>query len=182
MATTSTPTSSTTASQAVRQLVVFSLHGEHYALAITSVREIIRYRPPRPIGSTNSLLQGVISLRGHIVPVCDLSSRLGNVLEIRDGSRILIVETSEAVFGLIVDTVDEVLLVPTDQIEPMPVAENGLGDQIATIDERLIILIDAEQNLAGVLVTPPLHICTARPAAGHSQSHAMIDTAPVSSE
>jgi chemotaxis signal transduction protein len=72
---TSTPSMTTT--ELEQQLVVFSLQGEHYALPITLVRKIIRYKPPRSIGQAYGLIQGVISVRGKILPICDLSSRLG---------------------------------------------------------------------------------------------------------
>jgi purine-binding chemotaxis protein CheW len=134
-----------------QQLVVFSMHDEQYALPITGIREIIRYRPSRSVGAGGGVVQGVINLRGQVIPICDLSSRLGEMLEIREDSRILIIDTSDAVIGLIVDTVDEVMLVTADQIEDLPVSETGLGNQVAKVEDRLIILVDAERNLTGLL-------------------------------
>jgi purine-binding chemotaxis protein CheW len=144
-----------TTTELEQQLVIFSLQGEHYALPITSVREIIRYKAPRGIGHAYGLIQGVINVRGKILPICDLSSRLGKTLEIHDASRILIVEASGTAIGLIVDAVDEVLHVAADQIEPLPISDtqNGLGDQIAKVGERLIILLDAQRAFADVLTT-----------------------------
>jgi purine-binding chemotaxis protein CheW len=153
MATTTPPTTRAAGAPSEQQLVVFSLHDEHYALPITSVREIIRYRPPRGIAAANPLIQGVISLRGHIIPVCDLSGQLGEPLQITDGTKILIVEAGDAVIGLLVDAVDEVLSITSDQIEPMPVTDNDLGDQIAKIDERLIVLIDTDRAFSSVLAS-----------------------------
>jgi len=63
--------------QTTRQLVVFSLGEEEYALPITQVQEIIRYQEPRAVASDSSWIRGVISLRGRIIPVCDLAERLG---------------------------------------------------------------------------------------------------------
>jgi hypothetical protein len=60
-----------------RQLVVFSLGDEEYALPIADVHEIIRYTEPRSVASSVDWVRGVISLRGKIVPVYDLASRLG---------------------------------------------------------------------------------------------------------
>ena len=60
-----------------RQLVVFSLGEEEYALPIADVHEIIRYTEPRSVASSVNWVRGVISLRGKIVPVYDLASRLG---------------------------------------------------------------------------------------------------------
>jgi purine-binding chemotaxis protein CheW len=145
------PASETTTSGLDQQLVVFSLHGEQYALPITAVREIIRYRRPRSLGTGSNVVQGVINLRGRVIPICDLSSRLGEILDIRDDSRILIIDTSDGVIGLIVDTVDEVMLVTGEQVEDLPASDTGLGGQVAKVEDRLIILLDAERNLTGLL-------------------------------
>src|SRR5450631_2300029 len=88
----SAPSEQTTSHQP-QQLVVFSMHGEHYALPIVAIREIIRYQRPRAIGSISSLMQGVINLRGRVLPVCDLSSELGAMLEIDEQTRILVIDT-----------------------------------------------------------------------------------------
>src|SRR4051812_49893647 len=60
-----------------QQLVIFSLHGEQYALPITTVQEIIRHTEPRSLASSTPWIKGVINLRGKIIPVCDLAGRLG---------------------------------------------------------------------------------------------------------
>jgi purine-binding chemotaxis protein CheW len=149
--TTLTPTPSVRTTEQQRQLVVFSMHGEHYALPITSVREIIRYTKPQATGAANGLIQGMILLRGQVLPIVDLSSRLGKSLEINDETRILVVELSERSLGLIVGTVDEVLMVAAEQIEAMPVSGSDLGEEIAKVGDRLITLIDAERALGQVL-------------------------------
>jgi len=147
-----TPTgASMSASELERQLVVFSMHGEHYALPITSVREIIRYTAPKATGAANGLVQGMIVLRGHVLPVVDLSSRMGQMLEINNATRILVVEVAAGAVGLIVDTVDEVMLVPADQIEPIPVCDGALGEHIAKVEDSLITLVDAERALGYTL-------------------------------
>src|SRR2546423_1584452 len=136
-----------TAADAQRQLVVFSLHGEHYGLPITSVREIIRYVPPSATATASGVIQGMISLRGRTLPIVDLSSRLGRQLDVGSKTRILVLEVSRGALGLIVDAVDGILPVATDRIVPLPVAaaENGLGDEVANVGDRLIVLIDAER-------------------------------------
>jgi chemotaxis signal transduction protein len=58
-----------------RQLVIFTLADEEYALPITRVQEIIRYTQPRSVASSTPWIRGVINLRGKIVPVCDLAMR-----------------------------------------------------------------------------------------------------------
>ncbi len=81
-------------SELERQLIVFSLHGERYGLPIADVREIIRYTPPRVTAAARGLIRGLINLRGRVLPVLDLSSRLGRVLEVSDTTRILVIEVS----------------------------------------------------------------------------------------
>ena len=79
-----------------RQLVIFSLGSEEYALPITRVQEIIRYSEPRSVASQTPWIRGVINLRGNIVPVCDLAERLGLGLERPESAKIVILETAPA--------------------------------------------------------------------------------------
>lgn len=136
-----------------RQLIVFSLHGEHYGLPIGSVREIIRYTPPRVTATARGLIQGLVNLRGRVLPVLDLSSRLGQVLEVSDTTRILVIEVTNGAVGLIVDAVDGVVEVAGEQIEPIPGADTdeALGHEIVAIDDRLVMLLDADRALGRVL-------------------------------
>jgi len=136
-----------------RHLVVFSLHGEHYALAVGSVREIIRYRPPSVTAAASGLFQGMINLRGAVLPIVDLSSRLERQLEVSRATRIMVIELRRGPLGLIVDRVEGVRRVAAEQIERLPagIAADGLGKEIAVVEERLITLIDAERALGGAL-------------------------------
>jgi purine-binding chemotaxis protein CheW len=136
-----------------RQIIVFSLHGEQYGLSIGVVREIIRYTPPRVTATAHGLIRGMINLRGRVLPVLDLSSRLGYTVEVSDATRILVIDVSNGVLGLIVDTVDGVVPVAGDRIEPIPgaVTEDALGVEIAAIDDRLVMLIDPDRALGHVL-------------------------------
>jgi purine-binding chemotaxis protein CheW len=136
-----------------RQLIVFSLHGESYGLPIGCVREIIRYTPPRVTATARGLVQGMINLRGQVLPVLDLSVRLGRVLEVSGTTRILVIDLSNGVVGLIVDSVDGVMQVAADRIEDIPgtVSEDALGYQIAAIDDQLIMLVDPDRALGSAL-------------------------------
>ncbi len=135
-----------------RQLVVFSLHGEHYGLPIASVREIIRYVLPSATATASGLIQGMISLRGRTLPVLDLSTRLGRELETGPDTRILVLEAKDSTLGLIVDRVDGIQAVPVEQIEPLPAAaDRGLGDEIAAVGDRVIVLIDVERAFGEIL-------------------------------
>jgi purine-binding chemotaxis protein CheW len=105
-----------------RHLVLFSLHGEHYGLPVSSVREIVLYTPPSATAAASGIVVGMINLRGSVLPIVDLSSRLGRTLEVTTGTRILVIELARGSVGLIVDTVDGVVRIPAEQVEPLPVA------------------------------------------------------------
>src|SRR3954452_17955045 len=92
-----------------QQLVVFSLGDEEYALPITQGQEIIRYAEPRAVASEQAWIKSVISLRGKIIPVCDLASRRVLAAERADSPKIVIVEPAGGTAGVIVDDVEEVL-------------------------------------------------------------------------
>jgi purine-binding chemotaxis protein CheW len=124
-----------------RQLVVFTLCGEQYALPIQQVQEIIRYTQPRPVASSDPWVRGVLNLRGKIVPVYDLAARLGVSTEVSEQSKIVIVEAGSETTGVIVDEVDEVLTVQPQQFEEVPGADRTLVDSIVKVAERLIVLL-----------------------------------------
>lgn len=154
--------------QSTRQLVVFSLGDEEYALPITQVHEIIRYTEPRSVASDVDWVRGVISLRGKIVPVYDLASRLGFVSERKESAKIVIVETATDMAGVIVDDVEEVLTVEAEQIEDVPAADNESIEAIAKIDDRLVILL----NPSGIFASAS---SVAASAAGEQSSNGVAD-------
>lgn len=133
-----------------RQLVVFSLGEEEYALPITQVQEIIRYTEPRGVASDTPWIRGVISLRGKIVPVCDLGSRLGLSFQPAQDAKIVIIETGQATAGVIVDEVEEVLTIDSDQLDPVPGTSTDLIDTIAKVEDRLIILLNPTTLFSGI--------------------------------
>ena len=110
-----------TDTSSTQQLVVFSLADEEYALPITQVHEIIRYSEPRSVASNTPWIRGVISLRGKIVPVYDLATRLGLTGgERSERAKIVIVESASDLAGVIVDDVEEVLTVDGSQLDGVP--------------------------------------------------------------
>ena len=136
--------------ETTRQLVIFSLGSEEYALPITRVQEIIRYTEPRMVASRTAWIRGVINLRGKIVPVCDLAERLGLELERSAVAKIVIVETQTGTAGVIVDDVEEVMTVEDSQLEDVPTADTAYVDAIAKLDDRLAILLNPDGLLAGL--------------------------------
>ncbi len=129
------------------QLVVFSLGVEQYALPIEHVQEIIRYTQPRSVNTADPSIRGVISLRGKIIPVCDLGDRLANRAERGENGNIIVIDADERSVGVIVDEVNEVMTIDRAQIEPLPTDAGDLVDGIAKLDDRLIILLNPDQTV-----------------------------------
>lgn len=129
-------------------LVTFSLMGEVFGLPILDVREIIRMTEITPVPQAPGFVEGVINLRGQILPVVDLRKRFGiTPKENDDTTRIVVVELSHAAVGLIVDSVSEVLRIPADVVAPPPsLVAGSIGAEyikgIGHYDERMIILIE----------------------------------------
>ena len=123
-----------------QQLVVFSLGAEEYALPIGSVHEIIRYTEPRTVASDAEWIRGVIGLRGKIIPIFDLAARMR--LESSEPGKIVIVESGTGQVGVMVDEVEEVLTVSSEQLEDVPSAASEAIEAIAKIEDRLVILLN----------------------------------------
>lgn len=135
-------------SQAEEQVVVFQLNDQTYGIDIVSVREIIRMEEITQIPGAPEFVEGIIKLRGGVIPVIDLNKRFGLASSERTGqSRIVIVQVNDVTFGMIVDSVQEVLRIPTSNIEPPPsmvgrVDAAYLRGVAMLEDERLVILLD----------------------------------------
>ena len=126
-----------------QQLVIFTLGVEEYALPIGQVQEIIRYQQPRSVVSDDRSVCGVINLRGRIVPVHDLASRMGVDVKVSEQGKIMVLESAGQTVGVIVDSVDEVLTVSEDQLERVPAATDGtLVESVAKIADRLVVLLN----------------------------------------
>ena len=127
-----------------QQLVVFSLGSEEYALPIGSVHEIIRFTEPRTVASDAAWIRGVIGLRGKIIPIFDLAARMELKIAGSEAGKIVIVESGTGQVGIMVDEVEEVLTVSSDQLEDVPSANRDSIEAIAKIEDRLVILLNPE--------------------------------------
>ena len=125
-----------------QQLVVFSLGSEEYALPIGTVHEIIRYTEPRTVASDAEWIRGVIGLRGKIIPIFDLAARMELEKVGSEPGKIVIVESGTGQVGIMVDEVEEVLTVSSEQLEDVPSATSTAIEAIAKIDDRLVILLN----------------------------------------
>ena len=154
------------------QLVVFSLGEEEYALPITHVQEIIRYTEPRGVASQTPWVKGVISLRGKIVPVYDLASRLG--LEVSSvASKIVMVESGDHMAGVIVGDVEEVLTLTHEDLDEVPAAGAACIQAIAKVGDRLVELLDP----AGIFANEPGASTTGRTSSSAALGEALAKAA-----
>ena len=136
-----------------RQLVVFQLGAELYGVDIARVHEIIRLQSITRVPRAPSFVEGVINLRGKVIPVVDLRRRFGlPTSEHTRATRTVVVEIGDQVVGIIVDSVSEVLRVSTSTIEPPSPVVAGIDSEylhgIAKLPERLVILLDLDRVLA----------------------------------
>ena len=135
-----------------QQLVVFELSGESYGVDIGAVNTIIRMQPITHVPRAPEFVQGVINLRGSIIPVIDLRTRFGlPAFEETKASRIVVVETGADVMGMIVDAVTETLSLSSGAIEPPASIVTGADSLylrgVAKAEDRLIIMLDIEKIL-----------------------------------
>lgn len=136
------------------QLVIFQLGGEEFGVEIMQVQEIIRMPDITRIPQSPEFVEGVINLRGKIIVVINLDTRFGlDLKELDENSRIIIVEVGETVVGMIVDSVSEVLRLPTTNVEPAPeiIKAKIHADYlkgVGKLDDRLLILLDLEKVLS----------------------------------
>jgi purine-binding chemotaxis protein CheW len=134
----------------ILQLVTFKLENEEFGVDILKVQEINRMMNITRIPNTPTFIEGVINLRGKIIPIVDLRKRLG----FREGAfdkatRIIVVELDGLVLGFIVDSVSEVLRIPGNTIEPPPSIVAGIESEyiegVGKLNDRLLILLELKK-------------------------------------
>lgn len=137
----------------VLQLVGFKNGEEFFGVPIGKVKEIVRVPEITPVPDTPAFLKGVINLRGRIVAVVDMSTRLGAKSSPRKKTnRVLILEIDSSLVGLLVDSASEIIKVPEDSIEPPPEVITAIGAEYVTgvgkLREKLIVLLDINRLLS----------------------------------
>jgi len=136
----------------VLQLVTFRLGKEEFSMDILKVQEIIRHMDLTRVPRTPDFVDGVINLRGRVIPVLDLRKRFGLPEgERTNETRIIVVDVDNRTVGLKVDAVSEVLRLPADTVEPPPSLVTGIESDyirgVGKLDGRLIILLDVAKIL-----------------------------------
>ena len=132
------------------QLVTFHLGGEEYAVDILKVQEINRMKEITKVPNAPYYVEGVINLRGKVIPVVSLRKMFG-LPEADDQTqqKIMILDIHGITIGVVVDTVSEVLRIPASVVEPAPPmtcsVDSDFISGIAKLEDRLIILLDMDR-------------------------------------
>jgi len=136
----------------ILQLVTFKLGNEEFGVDILKVQEINRMMVITRIPNAPPFIEGVINLRGKIIPIVDLRKKLGfdnGNGEYEKTTRIIVVELDGLVLGFIVDSVSEVLRIPENTIEPPPSIVGGVESDyiegVGKLDNRLLILLELKK-------------------------------------
>jgi purine-binding chemotaxis protein CheW len=132
-----------------REFVTFRLGEDAYALPIERVREVVRLRPITPMPRVPSAVRGVISLRGEVVQVVDLRSRLGmEPAAASRTSRIIVLHGEDcAVAGLLVDSVRDVLRLTDEEIRPSGASEADVVVSLLTDGDKFVSQLDVDRVL-----------------------------------
>lgn len=132
-----------------RELIAFRIGDQEFCVNIMTVREIRGWTPATPLPHSPSYVMGVINLRGAVLPIINLSVRLGLKPVAPDARHVIIVaQVGSKVVGLLVEAVSDILTVSDENIQPTPEVTSDLERQYArgilAIDKRMICLIELD--------------------------------------
>ena len=134
------------------ELVAFRIGDQEYCVDIMAVREIRGWTQATMLPHAPSFVQGVINLRGTVLPIVDLSARLGlGACEPTARHVTIVVRVNEQVVGLLVDAVSDILTLATEEVRPTPDIASETTKQfvkgVFAVEERMISLIELEEVL-----------------------------------
>ncbi|PWB72044.1 chemotaxis protein CheW [candidate division GN15 bacterium] len=129
------------------QLVSFNIGSEEFGVDILKVQEINRMVEITRVPRAPHYVEGVINLRGKVIPIVDLRKRFNlQMKEYDKNTRIVVVDINGSIMGMIVDAVSEVLRLPAGTIEPPPDIVTGVNSEyikgVAKLESRLLIFLD----------------------------------------
>ena len=135
------------------QLVTFHIGDEEFGVDILNIQGINRMVEVTKVPNAPDYVEGIINLRGKVIPIIDLRKRLGmSEKEYDKNTRFIVVEMKDKVIGFIVDSVNEVLRINKSITEPPPPMVSGIDSDFITavgkLEDRLLILLDIEKILS----------------------------------
>jgi purine-binding chemotaxis protein CheW len=136
----------------ILQLVTFNIDDEEFGVDIMNIQGINRMIEVTQVPNSPDYIDGIINLRGKVIPIVNLRKRLDMQEKEHDrNTRFIVVEVQQKVIGFIVDSVNEVLRISTNIIEPPPSIVAGVNSDYITsvgkLEDRLLILLDLEKVL-----------------------------------
>ena len=132
-----------------RELIAFRIGDQEFCVNVMSVREIRGWTKATPLPHAPAYVLGVINLRGAVLPIVDLSARLG-IGEAEPSARhvIIVAQMRDRVVGMLVEAVSDILTVTDDIIQPVPEVSSHVEKQYArgilSIDNRMICMIELD--------------------------------------
>lgn len=131
------------------EMLLFELPGAVYGVNVAKVREVILLQVPTPVPESKAIVEGVLNLRGKVVPIISLRKYfdLGETANV-DDERIIVMEFSDVCVGFIVDSVDKIYRVSWGTLSPVPdeaVMRGAAFTAIAQIDDRIVLVVDFER-------------------------------------
>ena len=141
-----------------REFLIFRLGEEQYGIHILKVQEIRGYERPTTIANAPPFIKGVMNLRGVIVPVLDLRVRFDLPVTYDESTVVIVLTVADRVVGVVVDAVSDVRPLAGGDIQPPPEFADSVFDSsyitgLATVDDRMLILLDIEKLITGADMT-----------------------------
>ena len=135
------------------QLVTFRIGEEEFGVDILAVQEIIRTMAITKVPKAPAFVEGVINLRGKVIPIVDLRKRFGLPSRPHDKhTRMIVIQLGTMVVGFMVDSVSEVLRIPASTIDAPPAVVSGLESDyisgVGKLEDRLLIMLDLHRLLS----------------------------------
>lgn len=138
------------------QLVSFMLSGEEYGVEVLKVREIIRMPEITKMPNTPHYVEGIINLRGKVIPIISMRKRFGLMdADYDNHTRIMVMDVAGGLTGFVVDAVSEVIRIRSGEIQPPPTMVSGNIDQefitgVFNHTDRLLIIMDVDRMFSDV--------------------------------
>ena len=130
----------------MKQYLSFSIGNEEYCIELLQVQEIHSYEEPTKIAGSPDYVKGVVNLRGDVIPVADLRALIGNECVIDNRTTTIFVKPVKQVFGIIVDSVSDVVDVTPADMKEMPTLGSKIQGcemvGIASVNKRMLIILD----------------------------------------